>query len=255
LSTELRYYDSYSRGNGTNSTNSKVLPGGFRDGVLKIKAQGRIDDLIIADIKNHILSDFGETGLRRLLVWFFTVYRSDSPGWADWKTFLEVHYDYECKEKLKAAACVDDNQIILLEKYRDYCFYWEENDEDVTAKMLKSLRLKNLDSLGLWDYEFMKEHNQTLKKYDINDISEKTDVFMHAIKAISMNRFQIGWEGLWSHFTAEQKHKIVQVGENLLNAEINRTAFSPEILAIIDSISHPSYFLPHPDTLIRYIYW
>lgn len=231
--------------------NSSLLPESFRDGVLKIKKQGGVDDLIIADFKKQLSANFGEQHRQQFLVWFSTIYRN-SPGWAEWRLFCEVKYAPGHREKLKNTASIDDRQISLLEEYCNHCFDWENNDGDPTTRLLKDLRVRSLNYLSLWDSTFMRENNFTFKISDVNDVSEETDVFADAINAISMNRFQTDWEKLWSHFTNKQKHKIVEMGESLLNVKLDRAELSKDLPAIAHYFPSPSYLLTHPDVLIRY---
>ncbi|MGH9752878.1 MAG: hypothetical protein ACREA2_08835 [Blastocatellia bacterium] len=246
--------------------NSEILPQVFRDGVLRIGEQGRIDDTIIKDFKRKILSNFGAEGLQHFLVWFFTVYRDDrnAPGWGEWVLFWEIAIiDSTYCESLRTVADVNNDQVRLLEEYDDNCFSWEDNAEDHTARLLKELRGTKLSS---WDRRFMLENNRGAveikvawpsekeetdviswdRRYmlevgievaDIGELIEVTDVFSGAIGSISMNRFQMGWEQLWSNFTNEQKSKIAETGEKFLTSI---------------SGGQRSHHLPHPDTLIRY---
>jgi len=245
--------------------NSEILPLVFRDGVLRKGEKGRIDDTI-KDFKRKILNNFGAEGLQHFLVWFFTVYRDDynAPGWGEWKLFWEIEIiDSTYLESLRTAANVNNDQIRLLKEYKDNCFFWEDNAEDHTARLLKELRGTKLSS---WDRSFMLENNLgavvieipwpteeeetdvLIRDYrfmlevgaevpDISELIEVTDVFSGAIGSISMNRFQMGWEQLWSNFTEEQKSKIAESGEKYLNSI---------------SGGQRSRHLPHPDTLIRY---
>jgi hypothetical protein len=166
-------------------------------------------------------------------------------------------------EGLRTAADVNNDQIRLLEEYDDNCFFWDRNAEDHTARLLKELRGTKLSS---WDRRFMLEKNLGAvvvevawpteeeetdvllpdhrfmlevgtEVTDIGELIEVTDVFSDAIGSISTNRFQMGWEQLWSNFTNEQKSKIAETGEKFLNSI---------------SGGQRSHHLPHPDTLIRY---
>ena len=251
---------------GLRLSDSETLPQVFRDGVLSIGEKGRIDDTIIMDFKRKILSNFGAEGLQHFLVWFFTVYRDDrnAPGWGEWGLFWEIAIiDSIYCESLRTVADVNNDQIRLLEEYDDNCFYWEDNAEDPTARLLKELRGTKLSS---WDRRFMLENNRGAvvievalpteeeetdvlirdRRYmlevgaevpDIGELIEVTDVFSGAIGSISKNRFQTGWEQLWSNFTDEQKSKIAETGEKFLTSI---------------SGGQRSHHLPHPDTLIRY---
>jgi len=160
-------------------------------------------------------------------------------------------------------ADVNNDQVRLLEEYDDNCFFWEDNAEDHTTRLLKELRGRKLSS---WDRRFMLENNlgavvievawptEKGETYvllrdrrfmlevgtevtDIGELIKVTDVFSGAIGSISMDRFQMGWEQLWSNFTEEQKSKIAETGEKLLNSI---------------SGGQRSHHLPYPDTLIRY---
>jgi hypothetical protein len=247
--------------------NSEILPQVFRDGVSRIGEQGSIDDTIIEDFKRKILSNFGAEGLQHFLVWFFTVYRDDrnAPGWGEWGLFWEIAViDSTYLESLRTVADVNNDQIRLLEEYDDNCFCWENNADDPTARLLKELRGTKLSS---WDRRFMLEKKRGAvvievalpteeeetdvlirdRRYmlevgaevpDMGELIEMTDVFSGAIGSISKNRFQMGWEQLWSNFTDEQKSKIAETGEKFLNSI---------------SGGQRSHHLPHPDTLIRYI--
>jgi hypothetical protein len=251
---------------GLTMPSSEILPQVFRDGVSKIEEKGRIDDAIIKDFKNKILNHFGREDLQYFLVWFFTVYRDDrnAPGWGEWKLFWELAIpDSAYYEDLRTVADVDNDQIRLLEEYDDNCFFWERNAEAHTARLLKELRGARLSS---WDRKFMLENNLgaavveisrpteeeetdlLLSDYrfmleagaedtDKDELVEVTDVFSDAIRSISMNRFQMGWEQLWDNFINEQKSKIAETGEKFLNSI---------------SGDRRSHHLPHPDTLIRY---
>jgi hypothetical protein len=246
--------------------NSEILPQVFRDGVSRIGEKGRIDDTIIEDFKREILSNFGAEGLRHFLVWFFTVYRDDrnAPGWGEWRLFWEIAIsDSTYCEGLRTVANVNNDQIRLLDEYDDNCFFWEDNAEDHTTRLMKELRGTKLSS---WDRRFMLEKNLGAAVIEvawpteeqetdvhlwgrrfmlevgtevtaISELIEVTDVFSKATGPISMNRFQTGWEQLWGNFTNEQKSKIAETGEKFLNSI---------------SGGQNAHHLPHPDTLIRY---
>lgn len=246
--------------------NSEILPQVFRDGVLTIEEEGEINDAIIKDFKRKILSNFGVEGLQHFLVWFFTVYRDDrnAPGWGEWVLFWDIAIisSTYC-ESLRTVADINNDQIRLLEEYDDNCFSWQRNGEDHTARLLKELRGTKLSS---WDRKFMLENNLGAVDIEVpwpseegetdviswdhrfmlevgteinstSELIEVTDVFSGAIGSISINRFQTGWEQLWSNFTNEQKSKIAETGEKYLSSI---------------SGGKRSHHLPHPDTLIRY---
>lgn len=226
----------------------------FRESMEETKRQGGMNQLIITRIKRRLREHFSEENVGRFIVWFSTVYCSNRSGWAEWRLFWEVKHSPDFKDKLKANCSIDERQISTLEAYIEYCFYWEQNEDDNLATVLKNLRKKSFDSLSEWDREFMQRNNYSLKAFDINDATEKVDLFVDAINTISMNRFQTGWENLWSQFSQEQKHKIVQACEQALNVGFKKEDLTDDILSIINYFPASRCNLPHPDTLIRYLY-
>ena len=216
--------------------------GSFKQSFRKIELEIRerkncasLTDQMICEYKYALSKKFGEEWLKNFMLWFLVTYSEESFGWSNWRALIEVIADASFYEDLKKNSVIGDDKIMLLKKYKDYCFFWE-NTVDETANRLSQLRISNLSS---WDEEIIQYGNYKIELL-LNDettlFDERSDIFQQAIRVISMKRFQNGWGLLWDNFTGTEKNQITESADKLLSS--------------VSGAYNPNY-LPHPDTLIR----
>jgi hypothetical protein len=213
---------------------SQRLPEIFRPGIAKINENGKIDEDIICEYKRKIKDKLGDESLQAFLVWLFSVYKGSS-GWNNWKRLMEILGTYDIQE-MRESSQITEEQTELLVEYIDYCFYWQMNKEDKVTRLLKKLRKSKLST---WDKAFLIDNNLQIKVEHIDLTTDRPDALLSAVRAISMRRFQLGWDSLWDNFTFIEKIKIVEFGEKRLK--------SPSTLG-------EAGFLPYQGTLYNAVY-
>ena len=174
--------------------NSGILASIFQREVSDVEQGREPISTVIPNLKLNIIKHFGEAGLRFFLTWSQTVF-GNPRGWTEWRLLSEVADPSFYQSISLPPNAVSIGNVLLWEKYCEQCFEWEQDADDRVAILLGDIRKQPLSD---WDKQFLKRINASNNAVDIDTLPDTTDALFYVRQAISMNRFQGGWEKFWS---------------------------------------------------------
>jgi hypothetical protein len=150
---------------------------------------------------------FGKRTAEFFYKWATTVFfwvHCDQPQWSAWDIILPRHPSQLPKD-------------LPSERYEVIARFREGTSTDDVKQQVALLKSQPLTD---WDAEMYSMHKFSNRE-DPRFEDDLVDPYSAVLSTVEMNRFQIGWQELWSHFLQDEKARLRDYGQQLLlNQEI-----------------------------------
>lgn len=192
----------------------------------EIYGRGRMPDIEFANnVLKEIEANFGKGALQHFYKWATTVFAEDYPVLAQWSAWRDVipHHPAQLPEWLPP------------ERWEAIAQFHEAHDVSDIEQKVKALRSK---PLTLWDAEIYSIYSYSNVEDPMFE-DDFNDPYSDILSTVKMNRFQVAWPKLWSHFSHEEKNLFWEYGKRERKEE--------------GLDKYDAGGIPHPDELHRQI--
>ena len=161
----------------------------------------RFANQLLSEIESVFSREVAEHFYRWATTVFYWVH-SDQPQWSAWDMILPRHPDQVPRE-------------IPRERYDVVAWFRKAHSVEDVEEQLKVLKSRPLSP---WDAEMYSIHSYSNKEDPMFE-DDLVDPYSPILSTIEMNRFQLAWPKLWSHFAAEEKNLLWRRGQQFLRNE------------------------------------